>query len=210
MGHAVISRVRIDDMMWQTGNPDMAGKEMQKFLKYVNWCRGADIYVVPNVLCQDIQRFPEAVEMLDDFDQVDLHGWDHGPYGDRSYGEICVHLEQAMEWFDKNTNHTPIRWVTPHGANSFAIKMAARKFDLVVETCDPPVIDQKEADGLLKRTRRVSDLDGKVIMAHWWERGLALYRITQILKAGSVDQAIIDTKSTLDKKSYGICWDGWS
>lgn len=205
----MIQRVRIDDMMWKTGNPDMAGKEMQKFTKYVNWCRDASVYCVPNVLCQDIQQFPEAVEMLSEFDQVDLHGWTHGPYGNMDLDEVCQHLELSLEWFEKNTTHSPIRWVTPHGANSWAIQGAAQQFNLVVETCEWPVIDQKVADGMLKETHDLNALDGRVIMSHWWERGLALYRITQALKAGSVGAAIDATKETLDAKSYEICWKGW-
>jgi peptidoglycan/xylan/chitin deacetylase (PgdA/CDA1 family) len=130
----------------------MKGRELQKFTKYVTWCDDANVYCVPNVLCQDIEAFPEAIQMLNDFEQVDLHGWDHGPYGDRSYEEICEHLEQAMAWFYKNTNHTPIRWVTPHGANSRAIQDAAAKFNLIVEDTTLPVVDQKVMDKKLRET----------------------------------------------------------
>lgn len=193
----------------------MAGKEFQKFKKYVNWCRDADLYCVPNILTQDLDKFPEAkawlqIELKEGrFDTLDLHGFDHGPYAGRSVGEISEHLDKALTWFEAEFDLVPIRFVTPHGANSPEIQEAAAKFDLIVETCDPPVIDQKVADGQLRASRELTFLDDKIIMCHWWERGLALYRITQSIKHGSVDAAIAETKNSLSAKDWGICWKNW-
>jgi hypothetical protein len=209
----MIDRVRIDDVLW--ASTGMAGKEQQKFTKYVNWCRDADLYVVPNILCQDLDRFPECKEWIRQeylegrFTALDLHGWDHGPYKGRSTEEISEHLDQAFAWFDEAFDTAPIRWVTPHGADSPEIRRAAAEFGLIVETTAPPVIDQKAADGKLKQTRSLDFLQDAVIMTHWWERGLALYRLTQCIKAGSVDRAIDETRDSLDKKSWRICWESW-
>lgn len=209
----MIQRVRIDDVLWSSSG--MAGREGQKFQKYVKWARDADLYVVPNILCQELDRFPETkewlrIELLEDrLTGLDLHGWDHGPYRGRGTQEIVEHLDKALTWFMDSYSIQPIRWVTPHGADSPEIREAAGLCGLIVETTEPPVIDQKVADGKLKQTRSLDFLNDAIIMTHWWERGLALYRITQSIKHGSVDRAIDETKESLDSKSWEICWDGW-
>jgi hypothetical protein len=102
-----------------------------------------------------------------------------------------------------------MRWVTPHGANSPAIQDAARRYGLIVEDTREPVIDQKKADTILRQTRRITLLNDRVIMVHWWERGLRLYRIARILQHEDVEVAIAESKRELDEKSWKICWDGW-
>jgi hypothetical protein len=211
----MITRVRFDDVLWETSDKKIQGKELQKFQKHINWCKDLPVVLAPAILCQDVDKFPGAVDYLRECAEEgivfpDLHGWTHGPYGDMPYEEICEHLDQAMDWFDKNLpGFPPIRWVTPHGANSFDIQTAARNHGLIVEDTNYPVIDQKEADALLRKFRDPAKLDGRVIMVHWWERGLRLYRIAQILQHNGVDEAIIASKETLDDKSWKICWHGW-
>lgn len=210
----MISRIRFDDILWTSSDKKMKGRELHQFKKYVNWCEGLDVQLSPAILCQDIENFPEGIEYVKQGTEEglfypDLHGWTHGPYGDSTEKEIDDHLAQAMEWFDKKLNCIPIRWVTPHGANTNEMQYAARKYGLIIEDTTFPVIDQKEADPLLRSTRDPAILDGRVIMSHAWERGLRLYRIAQILKAGSVDEAMINSKEALDEKSYKICWNNW-
>jgi hypothetical protein len=207
-------RVRFDDAIWATGDKQITGKEVQKFIKNVNWCVGMNVPLTPAILCQEIEKFPEGIEWIrqkceEGLLYPDLHGWDHGPYGDRSQVEIETHLDQSCEWLRKHFGRPPIRWVTPHGADSPDIRAAARKFHLLVETTADPVMDQKRVDTLLRQTRDLSFLTGKVIMNHWWERGLRLYRIGKIVQYQSVDEAILATKAELDEKSYRICWNGW-
>jgi hypothetical protein len=210
------SRIRFDDAVTPSSDPKITGKELEKFAKNVNWC--SQIYrsvpLTPAILCQDIEKIPGAVEYIRNTTQEgiifpDLHGWDHGPYAPRSQDEIEDHLDKAMGWFHDSLGVLPIRWVTPHGADSHAIQAAATKFNLVVETTDNPVIDQKTLDPMLRKTRDLSTMDGRVVMNHWWERGLRLYRIAKIIEHQDVDAAIEATRSDLSKKDHGICWNGW-
>jgi hypothetical protein len=192
----------------------MAGQEERKFKKYVKWCTEAGIPCHPNVLCQELEKFPETMEFLntemgEGRVSLDLHGWTHGPYQDLSVAEVDEHLDRALDWFAETFDWVPIRWVTPHGSDSPAMRESAAKFGLPIETCDDPVIDQREAAGILRTTRSLDFLDGKIIMAHWWERGLALYHLTRSLQYGGVDEAIEATLESLGPKEHGKVWEGW-
>jgi hypothetical protein len=212
----MISRIRFDDILWESSDPKMKGRELQKFTKHVNWCASLPVTLSPAILCQEIEKFPEGIAYIkeriatDERFYPDLHGWTHGPYGDLPQVEIEEHLEKAVAWFDKNLGVTPHRWVTPHGANSYAIQAAARRFSLIVEDTKYPVIDQKDADTKLRETRTAKCLDDRVIMVHTWERGLRLLRIARVIEFGDADTAIEETKKELDPKTHGICWRGWN
>ena len=208
-------RIRFDDAVILSSDPKFKDRELQKFAKNVQWCFGTGVQLTPAILCQDIENVPGAVEqirqwLLEDKIYPDLHGWDHGPYGTRTQAEIETHLDLACEWFVANLDgNVPIRWVTPHGATSPAMEAAAAKFDLIIETTDHPVIDQKVMDTRLRETCDLTILRGRVIMNHWWERGLRLYRIAKIIEHQGVRQAIEATRSTLDAADHKICWTGW-
>lgn len=209
------TRIRFDDFLWKSSDPKLDGKELQKFTKNVNWCINTNVVLTPAVLCQDLDQFPDAVEWCKRMAQEgaiypDLHGWDHGPYAPRSQAEIEEHLDKASEWFMSKLGLPPVRWITPHGADSHAIRDAAAKYSLIVETCESPVVDQKVLDPMLRETWDLSVLDGKVIMNHWWERGLRLYRIARIIENQSIEGAIEATLKELSMRDHKICWDGWS
>lgn len=210
-------RIRFDDVMWESGNSKFHGKELDRLKMHINWCKPLDVTLAPNVLCQDIMKFPDTipylnglVEEMPDRVDIDIHGWDHGPYAPRKYEEVVQHLQFCMGWFERHIDQMPIRWVSPHGANSFAMQRAAREFGLTVETTEDPVIDQRNADTMLRQTRDPSKLDGKIIMVHWWERGMSLYRIARIMQHRDVGNAIIESKHELDASAWKACWgEGW-
>ena len=207
----MIQRVRLDDCLWVSSG--MAGQEHRKFVKHVEWCKDAQVECSPNIIVTELAKFPETIEYLrEELEKenvsLDLHGYDHGPYQDRTVAEVDEHLEKSIEWFDKTLDWYPIRWVTPHGSDSPAMRESAAKFGLPIETCEDPVIDQKAADGILYRTKSIDFLEGKIICSHWWERGVALYHITQAIKYGGVAEAI--KESDLDPKSHKIIWGSWS
>ena len=209
-------RIRFDDAIWTSSDPKVKGKEVQKFMKNVNWCLPLyeKVSLTPAILCQEIEKFPEGISRLRaliDEGKIypDLHGWDHGPYAPRSQDEIEEHLDRAQEWFTANLGVSAIRWVTPHGANSSAMQAAASKFNLIVETTDPPVICEKNLDPALRKTRDLSLVAGKVVMNHYWNRGLRLYRIARIIEHQGVAEAIEATRGELNKKDHKICWAGW-
>lgn len=209
-----LSRIRLDDVFWESGDPKMMGKEVQKVRKHINWCANIDVPVTPAVICQESDKFPEGVQYLRELIEegtvyADLHGWDHGPYAPRTTVEVDEHLEKSLEWFAVNLGITPIRWVTPHGADTPALRASASRYGMVLENTEDPVVDQKRLDTALRETRDLSIMDGKVMMIHWFERGLRLFRIARIIEFNSIELAIEETKSELSKGDHKICWNGW-
>lgn len=209
------NRIRFDDVLWATSDPKVKGRELQKFKKNVEWCRDTNVVLTPAILCQDIEQFPEAIEQvrrwfMEGMVYPDLHGWDHGPYAPRTQQEIEEHLDKAEKWFWKNFKCLPVRWVTPHGADSPAMQAAAAKYNMVIETTAPPVIDQKQLDTLLRETWDLTVLNGRVIMNHWWDRGLRLYRIARIIEHQNVLTAIDATRSEMSEADHKICWASWA
>lgn len=208
-------RIRFDDAVILSSDPKFKDKECQKFAKNVEWCFRTGVTLTPAILCQDIEEVPGAIEKINRWTKEglvfpDLHGWDHGPYGNRSQQEIEEHLEQAEKWFWKKFKVFPVRWVTPHGATSPAMIAAADKFDLTIETTEKPVIDQKQMDTLLRETWDLTLLNDRVIMNHWWERGLRLFRIARIIEHQGVLQAIDATRAEMSEADHKICWAGWT
>lgn len=212
------ARIRFDDAVILSNSPKLTGKELEKFVKNVNWCKRLRDYVIltPAILCQDIEKVPGAIHWMNNALREglifpDLHGWDHGPYGPpKTQPEIEEHLDKALNWFHVNLGVAPIRWVTPHGADSSDMRAAAANYNLVIETTEYPVVDQKELDARLRRIGNVSEIDDLVIMNHWWERGLSLYRIARIIEYQDIATAIKETRSELTVKDHNICWNGWN
>lgn len=183
-------RVRLDDVL--INSDPMGGRELQKFQKHVNWAYQAPDHftVAPAILCTEIQQFPDCIEYLKDEIQSlrmfpDLHGWEHIDYSKLTTDEIKNHLTKSIEFFNKHFGVLPTRWCTPWGADSKSIRQAAREFNISVETTSLPVIDQGKAVNVVRNFNSIQPLTDKVIMVHFWERGLKLYRIVQVAKYGS-------------------------
>jgi len=207
----MIDRIRFDDILWATGDPKVKGKEFQKFKKHISWCKDIDVPLAPAILCQDIEQFPECIQYVREQTwegtmHPDLHGWTHEDHGRLNEEEVSDHLDKALNWFEANLGVMPIRFVTPHGANSHAIQAAAQKYDLIVEDTSFPVIDQKTADSQLRETGDVTLLDDRVLMVHYWEKGLRLFRIAKIIQYGNIPEAIESSKADLNEKEFKICW----
>ncbi len=203
-------RIRFDDAIWGNGQ----GNEVQKFTKNVNWCIRTNVPLTPAILCVSTNEFPDGIAWLREMIEEgiiypDLHGWDHGPYDDRPQAEIEEHLDKAQVWFKEHMGVPAIRWVTPHGSNSLAMQAAAAKFGLVIETTEHPVVDQKVLDSQLRVSEDLRLFDGVVIMVHYWERGLRMYRMARVIEHQGVAEAMEATRSELSKKDWGICWNNW-
>lgn len=208
------SRIRFDDAI--VVSEQFAGKEVQKFTKNVNWCRNLpdSILLTPAILCQDTETVPGGIECLREMIEEglvypDLHGWDHGPYNIRTQEEVEEHLCRAHEWFDTHLGVPPVRWVTPHGSNSLEMEAAARRYGLVIETTAHPVVDQKNVDTQIRESHSLEPLRDIVILNHWWDRGLRLYRIAKIIQYQSIEAAMEATREELSVRDQRVCWDTW-
>lgn len=189
-------RIRTDDVL--VHSDAMAGAEFEKWRKHHHWVLEAPeyFYHVAAILCKDIQAFPVAIEYIKQEVAegrlgLDLHGWEHIDYAKLTKEQIEEHLEQSFEFFLKTFNFLPTRWATPWGAISDSIQKAARKYSLIVEGVTPPVIDQSQAVSVVHAANSITPLLGGVIMVHWFERGLKLWRIIQTAKYGSWTEAAL-------------------
>lgn len=187
-------RVRTDDVL--VHSEPMKGREFQKWRKHHQWVLEAPdyFYHVAAILCKDIQDFPDAIAFIKEEVgagrlALDLHGWEHIDYSKLTQEEIEEHLEKSFEFFLKTFNCLPIRWATPWGGTSENITKAARKYSLIVEGVRDPVIDQGHAASIVQHANSIEPMVGKVIMVHWFERGLRLLRIVLAAKYGSWQQA---------------------
>jgi len=193
---AKLIRIRSDDVL--VHSEQMKGVEFNKWRKHHQWVLEAPdyFYHVAAILCKDIQDFPNAIAFINEEVgagrlALDLHGWEHVDYAKLTQEEIELHLEQSFEFFLKTFNCLPTRWATPWGGNSSDISKAARKYSLQVEGVIDPVIDQGQAVHIVQSANSIVPLLGKVIMVHWFERGLKLWRIIQAAKYGSWVEAAV-------------------
>lgn len=193
---ARLIRVRGDDVL--VHSEAMKGAEFSKWKKHHQWVVEGPPYFfhVAAILCKEIQDFPEAIEYIrkevaEGRLALDLHGWEHIDYGKLETEDIELHLEQSFDFFLKTFNCLPFRWATPWGANSPNIRKAARKFSLIVEGVTDPVIDQSQAVNIVQHADSIEPLIDKIILFHWYEKGLKLWRIIQAAKYGSWKQAAL-------------------
>jgi peptidoglycan/xylan/chitin deacetylase (PgdA/CDA1 family) len=175
----------------------MKGRELQKFKKHHQWCLKAPSLFYPTaaILCSEIQAFPEAVDYVrSELDAgrlyIDLHGWEHVDYAKLPLETIEEHLDKSFEYLIETFGCLPIRWATPWGSNSEAIETACRKYSLLWEGVEDTVIDQGPAMALVKEAGTLAPLRDRVIMVHWFERGLKLYRIVQTGVHGTWEEAV--------------------
>ena len=187
-------RIRTDDVL--VHSKPFKGKEFERW-KNIHLTIMEDpehFYHTPAIVVNSIVDFPECVDYIDN--QIaegviypNLHGWDHIDYGKVSYDVISEHVELALEWFYKTWRVHPLRWVTPWGANTEDIQEACWVYGLELEDTRNPVIDQSEADKLVREVGNIEPLYGKVVMNHWFEKGNKLQRIIAIGKYGSLEEA---------------------
>jgi len=203
-----MKRIRIDDVMW--ASKPFEGKEEKQLKKYINWAKDADVYVTLAILCKDLEKYPELMKWLVEQEDIgfDLHGWEHVRYDKMNLDDIVSHLDQAIAWMDDNGFGVPFRWATPWGADSWDMQRAAKEVGLVIETTEDPVVDERVAAKMVFDSGSTKCLKDKVIMSHWWNRGLSLYRVCQVEKHGSIQEAI--EKSDEPESEKVKIWKGWS
>lgn len=187
-------RVRTDDVL-VTSEP-MKGREFQKWKKHHDWVLQGPpyFYHTAAIVCTDLDTFPEArdfirEEVAEGRLAVDLHGWEHVDYGKLDAASIRDHVDKSFEYFLRHFGCLPYRWCTPWGASSEEINTVCREYSLIHEGVSDPVVDQGHAMKIVREADSIEPMIGKVIMVHWFERGLKLFRIIETAKHGSWEAA---------------------
>lgn len=183
--------VRNDDILNETSAKKMIGKEFDRFKFIHRMIMETDSLVhMPTILCTEIEMYPEAIQYIENETAAarmcpQLHGWEHKDYVHLAEYEIVDMLEESLGWFEDNLNTQFTIWATPWGGTS----------ELAVEVCTSMGIELQTTNSTITpgEALRIAKADGEdtgqTILHHWWDRGLNLFRLCEVLKHGSYEAA---------------------
>ena len=195
-------RVRNDDVLRESS--DWVNREFERLTRVHAWIAEFpdDFLHVPTIVVNDIVKFPEAVEFVQEETRKGLmvpevHGLEHIDYCSMTRPVIIDHLTQCLEWFDKTGLPTPTRFYTPWGG--WNQKTAAAAEEVGLQTI---AVDKKwtleAVCARLGNGGAVEDVHGNEVFFHWWNRGIRLKRLAMAVKHGSWAVA----KVAEDSKEY--------
>jgi len=185
--------VRVDDILNQTRSK-FKGKELDRFKfinKMINETNGKLIHY-PTILCTDIEAFPEAIEYIKEETKQgrmipQLHGWEHKDYVNYSSDKIVEMLDKSIAWFQNNLDTEFTIWATPWGGDSQVAREACEWMGITLQTTNNTLTP---GDTLRAVRGRVADqVPYRIILHHWWDRGLNLFRLCEVFKHGSWEVA---------------------
>jgi hypothetical protein len=182
-------RVRNDDVLRESG--DWVNREVERLTRVHAWISEFpdDFLHVPTIVVNDIVKFPEAIEFVQEETKKGLmvpevHGLEHIDYCSMTRPVIIDHLSQCLEWFDKTGLPTPTRFYTPWGG--WNQKTADAAATLGLETIGVDKNWTLEAVcARLGAGELVEDIHGNEVFFHWWNRGIRLKRLAMAVKHGS-------------------------
>lgn len=186
--------LRNDDVLKHTPGK-YEGKEVDRF-KFIDRMiadtRGKLIHR-PTILCTEIMDYPEAIEYLrdlgpDSITDVQLHGWEHKDYVHLVRNDIEDMLKKCQDWFDQHLGYQFSIWATPWGGHTKSAEQVCNKMGIKLETVrNMPnvgaVVDHFRTGGTYDQIRDIN------ILYHWWNRGVNIFRLCDILKYGSYELA---------------------
>jgi peptidoglycan/xylan/chitin deacetylase (PgdA/CDA1 family) len=193
-------KLRNDDVLVDSGGGKYAGKEFERFRfihEQILRTEGKMIHY-PAIVCEELAKHPECLEYVRE--EVAngrmrpyLHGWDHAEdWTKKSEDEIRDMLIRCDDWFWDNLETEYDVWATPWGARSEKATKVAGKLGIETQSTRP-TIDIKEAGKLVTTYGNADRLEGQIILYHWWQRGLSLFKIVECLVYGSVEKAKVLT-----------------
>jgi peptidoglycan/xylan/chitin deacetylase (PgdA/CDA1 family) len=151
-----------------------------------------NLLFVPTILVEEIQKWPEVIEMLKDSVQEgtsapQLHGWQHLDYAAEPQSKIERHLDMSLEWFNTVLGYAPTIWATPWGAKaSTAMDLACAKYYIKVETTENTIGPGRAVEILKGSPIQPVPADTSIptIFSHFYDAGLNLRRVAEICKHG--------------------------
>lgn len=187
--------IRDDDVLvGSSSHPD----PLKHFKTVHNWiCETDRLLHVPTILVTEIQQFPEAIEYIREETKArrmrpEIHGLHHIDYAKLPRQEIEDHLKKCNEFLYNKFEHVPTRFYTPWGANASHVKEAALNVGLQLVDCS--ALNKLQGRyGIIQRLRDGENpykfLEEQEVFFHWWEGGMRLKRLIEVLKHGSWETA---------------------
>jgi len=187
-------RVRDDDVLIKSSGCD----SFKRFQQIHGWIRESKKFIhVPAVLATEIQEFPECIEFVREETKAgrmvpETHGLKHIDYAKLTKEDIKEHLKQCKEFNFKNFGRVPKRFMTPWGANADHIREASEECGLELVDCSK-INKLQGRYGMVQLAKDGRDLEkflsGGEIFCHFWEGGMRLKRVIEVVKHGSWEAA---------------------
>lgn len=188
--------IRDDDVLVNSSAyTDKRKTPLERFKQIHRWiCDTPKLLHVPTLVVGPLLSNPEAIAFIKEEAQCgrmlpQVHGYEHIDYGKLSKEEVIEDLKKCQEFIWKNFDIIATKWYPPWGANAphLYAAAAARKLELIdCSSINTP-------GSVIQRVYNGEDIemfmDEKEVFVHWWERGMRLKRIVEILKHGSVEAA---------------------
>jgi peptidoglycan/xylan/chitin deacetylase (PgdA/CDA1 family) len=188
--------VRDDDVLVNSsGYTDKRKTPLERLKQIHRWiCDTPKLLHVPTLVVEPLMAHPEAVKFIREETEAgrmapEIHGFQHIDYGKLKKDKVIVDLMVCKEFLLKEIGVEAKKWYTPWGGNSSTLRQCASQCGL--ELID--VSDINPPSAIMRRANAGENIEvfmeGKEIFVHWWERGMRLKRIIEILKHGSVEAA---------------------
>ncbi len=136
-----------------------------------------------------LEDYPECIEYirtetLEGRMAPEFHAMFHVDPAKLSEQHVCEHLEEGIEWMQREFACTPERWYTPWGADNEMLRAAAEKYGMQLVGVDRHWqihrVLARQADN-----EQPAELDGQEVSFHWWEGGARVARLCSIVRHGS-------------------------
>lgn len=190
--------VRDDDVLLHSSSH---ADPLAHFKTVHGWiCETGKLLHVPAILVTEIQQIPRSQEAIDFIKQEtkdgrmspQIHGLNHIDYAKLPLEEIVTHLNICKEFLFKRFDVVPTTFYTPWGANAPHIHEAANNTGLKLVDC-VRINKLNGRYGIIQRIKDGDDpadfLDEDEIFFHWWEGGMRLRRVVEVLKHGTWEKA---------------------
>lgn len=185
--------VRDDDVLVNSSAyTDKRKTPLERFKQIHRWiCDTPKLLHVPTLVVEPLMSHPEAVKFIREETEMgrmapEIHGFQHIDYGKLSQDEIIADLMTCKEFLRREIGVEAKKWYTPWGANTPIMQQSASLCGLELVDCSginpPSVVMQRATAG----ENIEIFMDEEEIFIHWWERGMRLKRIIEILKHGSI------------------------
>ncbi len=199
--------VRDDDVLIDSSGFEDSFKHFKTVHEWI--CETDKLMHVPAILVHNVVKdgsrgllgFPDAMEFIKSETaagrmQPQIHGYEHIDYGKLNKEEVRDHLMKCQDFIWRNFNFDPTVWYTPWGASQPHLHEVTELMGLKLVDCSR-IHKLAGKHGVVQRLRdRESPdyLEDDEIFFHWWEGGLRLKRVIEVLKHGSWDKAESENK----------------
>ena len=188
--------VRNDDVLVNSSAyTDKKRTPLERLKQIHRWiCDTPKLLHVPTLVVEPLMVHPEAVKFIREETEAgrmapEIHGFQHIDYGKTDKDRVIADLTICKEFLKKEIGIEAKKWYTPWGANNATLRQCSLLCGLELIDCSNINLPSE----VMRRANAGENIEvfmeEKEIFIHWWERGMRLKRIIEVLKHGSVEAA---------------------